>query len=75
MPIIFPDKLVHSEVSEVMMITLRRHFPKATIEAKSAGSVDIGDVSVSGDSETMQLESNPTDARMIENYTYLHGVE
>lgn len=74
-PVIFPDKLVHSEVAAAMLKCLSRHFREAVIRTVSAGNINDLDVeSVSGKSDTLGLKSDPNDAKVINGYLYTHGI-
>lgn len=70
-PVIFPDKLVHEDVATGLRAT-------AAVPGKpvSAGTIDHVEVhNLGGQSETLGLASNPTDARIIQNYAYCHGLK
>lgn len=65
LPIMFPDTLVHADVAIVMMrlIEMRHKVKNAPI---NAGFVSIGtDVTVHGESESLDLKSNPVDGFRI----------
>lgn len=74
-PIIFPDKLVHSQVVQ----QLRKIVPgykDGGVKAVSAGSIEYIDThGLGGESKTLDLKSRPNeDVSVIENYSYLHGL-
>lgn len=71
-PVIFPDKLVHSEVFGVLRVVV----PGKHVGASSAGKIEHVDVvGLGGDSETLGLRSNrEEDTVTIERYSYLHGI-
>lgn len=73
-PVIFPDKMVHSEVAAVL-----RHcqsgWGKGGVRAVSAGMIEHIQVDgLGGESETLNLKSKAEDAGVIEGYSYLHGL-
>lgn len=75
-PVIFPDKMVHSEVAAVL-----RHcqpgWHKGGVIPVSAGSIGILEVENScyGESETLKLKSlGKKDADIINNFNYCHGI-
>ena len=79
-PIIFPDKLVHSQVY-AMVKTVMPGWLKGSLDGKSgvkavsAGTIDHIELrGLGGSSETLGLESRPEDSAVIEAYSYLHGV-
>ncbi len=70
-PIIFPDKLTHSEVARA----LRRHCPGSDLaELKSAGFVSLKVNSTFGHSESLSVDSQTDDKDIINNYDYQHGI-
>jgi hypothetical protein len=74
-PVIFPDKLVHSQVA----MQLRKIIPgwRRTygVQVVSAGKIEHLEVEgLGGESETLGLKSELTDTGVIENYSYLHGI-
>jgi hypothetical protein len=78
-PVIFPDKLVHSQVVQ----QLRKIVPgyKATVHqfdgvrVVSAGKIEhLTTTDLGGESETLQLKSRPGDTSVIEDYSYSHGI-
>jgi hypothetical protein len=74
-PIMFPDKLVHSSVAAAMLVTLQQHFPDSEIKPVSAGLCGNLEVDgVEGESTTLHLKSQPVDADVINSYDYLHGI-
>lgn len=73
-PVIFPDKMVHKDVAAVL-----RHcqpgWHKGGVAAVSAGMIEHITVDgLHGESETLNLESNPEDAAIIDSYSYGHGI-
>ena len=84
-PIIFPDLLVHSEVSKAIIRMIRSEVPdgrRREVETISAGffsSLDIGKDKVycHGLSESLGgLKSRPLeDSTLISTFDYLHGVK
>lgn len=72
-PVIFPDKLVHKDVFQ----RIRACAPLRSRAARcvSAGKIEHLEVDgLGGGSETLRLKSNPDDVRMIDSYSYTHGV-
>jgi hypothetical protein len=73
-PVIFPDKMVHDDVAQA----LRRYQPgwhHDGVRPISAGKIEHVNVEgLGGDSETLKLKSKPFDEKIIELYSYLHGV-
>lgn len=75
MPIIFPDKLIHSDMAECATIAIHLAIPKAIVKAVNAGTLNqLKVVSTDGDSETLNLKYNEDDATVINAYEYLHGI-
>jgi len=74
-PIIFPDKMIHSEVAGCarMMVPVKG----SVTGIVSAGKIEHLEVNgLGGDSETLSLDSRPEqDSAIIEMYSYLHGIE
>lgn len=73
-PVIFPDKMVHSEVAAVL-----RHcqpgWHKGGVRPVSAGMIDHVTVDgLHGSSETLKLEAGEGDALIIDSYAYGHGI-
>jgi len=73
-PVIFPDKMVHSEVAAVL-----RHcqpgWHKGGVKAVSAGMIEHVTVDgLHGSSETLNLDSKEEDASIIDAYSYGHGI-
>ena len=74
-PIIFPKQLVHELVARHMNVCFARHgFQTKPV---SAGEVSVfgTKLTCTGYSETLKLESKPTDAAVIHNYDYMFGIE
>lgn len=74
-PVIFPDKMVHSEVAAVL-----RHcqpgWHHGGVKAVSAGMIEhIEVMGLGGESETLNLKSDDGDEAVIESYSYCHGIE
>lgn len=68
-PVIFPDRLVHSQVSLKILAALPRGFAPI-----SAGSVNLGEIETHGKSDTLKLSPMDDDANVIATYDYLHGM-
>lgn len=73
-PVIFPDKMVHSDVAAV----LRRCQPgwhNGSVRAISAGIIEHVTVDgLHGSSETLKLDAREEDADIIDAYSYSHGI-
>lgn len=72
LPIIYPDVLVHDEVAAVILVL--PNFEKAKSRVVSAGNVRILCEYAGGDSETLNIESDPGDADLINSFPYFHGL-
>ena len=78
LPVIFPEEMVHAEVSRTLGHLLMRgdHGKNRTAEVKtiSAGFVHFtGDVVCRGESESLGLKSAPGDSELLENFDYTRG--
>lgn len=76
-PVVFPNQLVHSYVAATFKVALLRHWEHAEVAVVSAGTVDgmLGaDITTSGNSESLGVQSSPDDAQVIMSYDYAHGV-
>lgn len=72
-PIIFPNLLVHEFMADYMRVALAEH--DMTCRPRSAGEVRFGfTVTCSGRSSTLDLNSHPDDAAIIEHFDYMHGI-
>lgn len=79
-PVIFPDLLVHADVAHAMELVVKSTLmPKTRLKPKttSAGECRLDNVLCHGESESLGgLQSRERlDARVIEMYDYLHGIE
>lgn len=78
MPIIFPNALVHSVVADAVIVGMQEQWKNAKYKAVSAGeisSMDVGDGSCSGGSETLKLKSRgKLDDHLIRMHDYMHGI-
>jgi hypothetical protein len=73
-PVIFPDKMIHIEVATVMKLCgpLAKF---SAVKVVSAGAIEHLEIDgLHGESTTLGIRSKPEDKRIIENYSYLHGV-
>lgn len=70
-PIIFPDFLVHDEVSAI----IRRDPQMINAKPVSAGDITLDGVVCSGASETLQVAAQKHDGHTITSYDYLHGIQ
>jgi hypothetical protein len=88
-PIIFPESLVHAGVAEAMKsyfaavaVTMSSGMLSeesvgklvADIGVVAAGEVAIDIGSASGGSETLGVQSRPTDSKWLQAYPYHHGL-
>lgn len=74
-PVVFPDKLVHKDVVEHMRHLLGRTFKGASCRPVSAGKIEHVIVDgLGGDSETLGLKAHEDDSKIIEAYSYFHGL-
>lgn len=73
-PVIFPDKMVHSDVAKCarMMVPV-----KGSVQGiVSAGKIEHVEADgLGGSSETLSLASREEDEAIIKLYSYLHGIE
>lgn len=70
LPIIFPERLIHSEVSRAIQRVARKNL-NSFYEPVSAGFVEIKDCTVHGKSETLNLKPKQfdnIDIRMSEGF-------
>jgi hypothetical protein len=73
-PVIFPDKLIHSDVYANIK-SIMPGWEALGVKAFSAGKIEhIRVEGLGGESETLRLKSHPEDERIIKNYSYLHGI-
>lgn len=73
-PVIFPDKMVHSVVFAHLKTVMPGWRAKGVIPY-SAGKIEHLTVfGLGGESETLGIQSLPDDKRIIETYSYAHGV-
>src|SRR4051812_654658 len=69
-PVIFPNGLVHSDVSESLIELANKTFRGQPFKVVSAGEVRIDSVRTSGNSETLNLESSVLDSLIINTIDY-----
>lgn len=77
-PVIFPDKLVHSDVAQVMKCAVHQCLPNEDVaQVISAGSIDhVELVNLGGESMSLNVRSRgEVDKHAIELYSYVHGIE
>lgn len=73
-PIIFPDKMVHSQVFTHLRPLMPGWHHKGVVPV-SAGKIEhVGVRGLGGESETLGLQANPADVNTILTYSYLHGL-
>lgn len=77
-PVIFPNFMVHKEVSKYFEFMLRR-FHGMDVKIRSVGDVQFrssqfGCIVCSGGSETLKLTSHADDADIIANMDYFNGL-
>lgn len=68
--IAFPNDLVHAEVAESMVMCCHRQWPGSKVTIYSAGEIDMDEVRTFGHSESLGLESDPSDARALISSDY-----
>ncbi len=79
-PVIFPDKLVHSQVVRRLRTIVPGYKSNILnfdgVSVISAGTIEHLTIhGLGGGSETLKLSSRPADdVSVIENYSYLHGL-
>ena len=74
MPVIFPAEMVHKDVAEAMVrMAMRYDDPRLWIP-RSAGFVQLMATSAHGESESLNLPSDPEDTRLINVRGYTGGV-
>lgn len=75
MPVIFPDKLNHDMMAMGFKAVLDVHGIKHG-KPVSAGKIEHIEVDgLGGDSVTLQMQADPDDERVINTYSYTHGVK
>lgn len=72
-PIIFPDNLVHREMAECVIHTLRRNHKRRAV-IRSAGFIALETTTCFGESESLNVKSHPEDSAVIKAYPYAHGL-
>lgn len=72
-PVIFPNEFVHDEMAEAVIISGVGR--PAFMRPISAGFLDLAVVSTRGHSETLNMQSRPEDARIINTHPYTSGIE
>ena len=74
-PIIFSDKLVHADVYAQLKTIMPGWRPGYGVKCVSAGKIEHIEVGgLGGNSTTLKLASGEGDQRVIENYSYEHGI-
>ncbi len=88
-PVIFPDFMIHSDVSKFFQLLLGRRHRYVHTKPVSAGFIELGGkldviaggkltvrdgVVAFGESETLKLKSDPSDASLIQLYNYTNGM-
>ena len=73
-PVIFSDKLTHSEVAAALH-RCQPGWHKGRVRVVSAGMIEHITVDgLHGSSETLKLDSKEEDASIIDAYSYAHGI-
>lgn len=72
-PVIFPDLLVHELVGNALK-TMKGDQMLAEAEVVSAGSINLGPVETFGKSTTLKVDAKESDAQIIMQYPYWHGM-
>lgn len=76
LPVIFPDKLVHRDMYAAAKDVAWVTWPRCKVKTVSAGEIQLGGVECFGKSESLSVQSRgELDARTIDMYNYLHGIE
>lgn len=70
-PVIFPNSLVHSEVSEAIVKLIEKSHKATIVTPVTAGFVNILSSKVYSGSETLKLASTPSDALLMQMVDYL----
>lgn len=70
-PVIFPDFIQHLEVAEA----LRSHLSLSRSQVVSAGTCEVYCTGTSGQSSTLDVVAQPSDAQTINVYDYCHGIQ
>lgn len=70
-PVIFPNSLVHSEVSEAIIKVIENSHKATVVTPVTAGFVNIMSSKVYSSSETLKLASTPSDALLMQMVDYL----
>lgn len=78
-PIIFPDNMVHSLVSDAIKGYFADeasdlHMPRPEMRIVSAGNISFDLMWCSGKSESLKVESRPDDEAFIGNIDYNAGI-
>lgn len=71
-PIIFPKELVHKDVAEAIIKSIKEAWSKYEVQVVSAGEVSIVSGFVGGFSDTLSLESDPADDSVISTIDYFN---
>lgn len=75
LPVIFPDKLVHSQVYSRIRTVMPGWLGNGGVKPFSAGTIEhIQVVGLGGNSETLSIGSRPDDKETIEQFSYFHGI-
>lgn len=77
-PVIFPDKLVHESIANLILENLRTEHNDPAAEIYSAGNVSIDVMSSWHGSETLKMPHSAQrqllDFKLMETYDYCHGI-
>lgn len=73
MPVIFADDIVHAVMAKA--VTRAMEMQRLVVTPVSAGFVRFHDTNTFGGSETLDMSANPEDAKLIEYYPTLHGID
>ena len=76
LPFIFPDSLAHITVAGAAMWIpgIREYFEQEKAGCLSAGSISLTAHSCDDGSETLEVESDPEDAKLVNLFPYFHGM-
>lgn len=70
MPVIFPNTISHVDVAEA----IQGMAGMSKAEVASAGFINLRAISCHGESETLELQSEPGDLTVINTNDYFHGL-
>lgn len=66
-PLIFPTCFVHADMAKIAPRTMHRSF-RIPLEIASAGFINLSNLEVWGESESLDIKSDPKDSERIANH-------